>query len=150
VQPATEHLASHIGGFVAAEGTFLVADRGGRVQARFAVALAAVDTNQVERLREFFGCGHIVRSPRRRPHYDDEVRYEVCRLRDLVEVVVPFMDSHLPCSYKRAQYLRWRAALIEYWEQRAKRVRPCTVPGCEKPRRAHGLCRHHLYAVRGQ
>jgi hypothetical protein len=24
-------------------------------------------------------------------------------------------------------------------------VRPCTVPGCNKPRRAKGLCRHHYY-----
>jgi PD-(D/E)XK endonuclease len=28
-------------------------------------------------------------------------------------------------------------------------VRPCTVEGCEKPRRAHGLCRQHLYSRRG-
>jgi hypothetical protein len=45
---------------------------------------------------------------------------------------------------------RLAAYLIDYWEQRAKRVRPCTVPGCAQPRRAHGLCRHHLYAERGE
>jgi hypothetical protein len=62
---------------------------------------------------------------------------------------VPFMDAHLPPSYKREQYLAWRGRLLDYWEHRAKRVRPCTVEGCEKPRRAHGLCRHHLYKQLG-
>ena len=68
-------------------------------------------------------------------------------LRQLIEIVVPFMDEHLPPSYKRQQYLAWKARLLDYWEHRAKRVRPCTVEGCDEPRRAHGLCRHHLYVV---
>ena len=75
--------------------------------------------------------------------------FVVSRLGDLVHVVVPFMDEHLPPSYKREQYLVWRAELLDYWEHEAKRVRPCSVDGCDQPRRAHGLCRHHLYAQRG-
>jgi hypothetical protein len=38
-----------------------------------------------------------------------------------VEVVVPFMDEHLPPSHKRGQYLAWRAELVDYWEHRARR-----------------------------
>jgi len=64
-------------------------------------------------------------------------------------VTIPFMDAHLPASNKREQYLVWRDRLLEYWEHDAKRVRPCTVDDCDAPRRAHGLCRHHLYAARG-
>ena len=68
-------------------------------------------------------------------------------LPDLVEVVVPFMDAHLPASYKRGQYLAWRADLVDYWEREARRVRPCAFPGCEEPRRIRGLCRPHFRAV---
>lgn len=88
-------------------------------------------------------------SPRRKKHYDDEVNYAVQSLRELVEMVVPFMDEHLPASYKRMQYLAWKERLLDYWEHRAKRVRPCAIKGCDKPRRAHGLCRRHLYAFHG-
>lgn len=48
------------------------------------------------------------------------------------------MDEHLPRSYKREQYLEWRARLLDYWEYRAKRIRPCTVNGCAEPRRLTG------------
>ena len=95
--------------------------------------------------REFFGVGSVRRSARRKPHYDDEVAFVVGSARELVEVIVPFMDEHLPASYKRVQYFAWRERLLDHWEHRAKRVRPCTVDGCDAPRRAHGLCRHHLY-----
>ncbi|MBM3675088.1 MAG: hypothetical protein FJW88_09055 [Actinobacteria bacterium] len=91
----------------------------------------------------------MVESRRRRPHYDDEIPFAIRSLRDHLAVTIPFMDVHLPESYKRTQYLAWRAELMEYWEHRAKRVRACTVGGCEAPRRAHGLCRHHLFALRG-
>jgi hypothetical protein len=55
------------------------------------------------------------------------------------------MDEHLPDSHKRTQYLVWRAQLLDYWEHRARRRRPCTVAGCEQPQRAKGVCRHHYY-----
>ena len=100
-------------------------------------------------MRDGLGVGRLVWSPRRQPHYDDEVTFVVRRLRDLVEVVVPFMDEHLPASYKREQYLSWRAALLDHWEHGARRPRSCTQPGCDEPRRARGLCRRHYYAVYG-
>lgn len=68
-------------------------------------------------------------------------------LPDLVGVVVPFMDVHLPASYKRDQYLAWRAAVLDYWERDARRVRPCAVPGCDEPRKTKGLCRPHFRAA---
>jgi hypothetical protein len=100
-------------------------------------------------MHDLLGVGHTYESPRRKEHYDDEVSYIVQSLPELITVVVPFMDAHLPQSYKREQYLAWRERLLDYWEHRAKRVRPCTVDGCEKPRRAHGLCRQHLYSRLG-
>jgi hypothetical protein len=141
VQPATSDVAAFAAGFVAAEGSFVTGER----RFRFSVGLGRIDCGACEALRELFGCGSIVDSPRRKPHYDDESSFVIQSLRQLIDVVVPFMDEHLPPSYKRRQYLEWRTRLFDYWEHKAKRVRPCTVDECEKPRRAHGLCRHHLY-----
>lgn len=147
VRPATD-LARYIGGFVAAEGSFTAS--GSPPTFRFAVGLAAVDRVSCELLSAYFGCGRIQFSPRRKPHYDDETSFVTSSLVELIEVIVPFMDEHLPESYKRIQYLDWRGRLLDYWEHRAKRARPCSVDGCDEPRRAHGYCRHHLWVMRRQ
>ena len=102
-----------------------------------------------ELLVEFLGAGTVHRRGRRRPHYDDEIIYQVRKLADLVHIIVPFMDAHLPASSKRRQYEPWRAELLVYWEHSARRRRPCTIEGCDRPRRAYGLCRRHLYQERG-
>jgi hypothetical protein len=70
-------------------------------------------------------------------------------MKDLGEVVVPFMDEHLPPSHKREQYLVWRAQSLDYWEHRARRRRPCTIEGCAQPQRAKGVCRHHYFKRHG-
>jgi len=142
VRPATEAEASYVAGFVCAEGSFI--RTGNRF--RFAVGLGALDTDSCDQLLRFFGVGRLNRSPRRQRHYDNEISYYVQALAELVDVIVPFMDAHLPASYKRTQYLAWRAALLDYWEHEARRVRPCSFPGCPEPRRIHGLCRPHFRA----
>jgi hypothetical protein len=80
--------------------------------------------------RDLLGVGHISTSPRRKHHYDDEVAFQVQSLWDLVEVVVPFMDEHLPPCHKRDQYLTWRAALLDYWDHPPRRPakRPARRP----------------------
>jgi len=150
VRQVIDRLAAFLGGFVAAEGTFVATEESSRF--RFAVGLGAVDRRMCELLREFFGVGHITTSRRRKPHYDDEVAYAVQSMRELVEVIVPFMDVHLPESYKRQQYLEWRGKLLAYVEHRARRRgrRPCTIDECDQPARAHGLCRRHLWEHRRQ
>ena len=130
-----------IAGFVAGEGSFTATSR----RFAFSVGLGRVDRGMCEAMQQFFHCGSIVDFDRRQPHYDDESTFVVQSLRELIEVIVPFMDEHLPPSYKRQQYEAWRAALLNYWEHRAKRVRPCTIDGCNERRRAKGLCRHHYY-----
>lgn len=146
MQPATE-LAAFVSGFVAAEGTFVFSGRPPKF--RFAVALGATDANACRMLACYFGVGSLTQWPRRKPHYQDEVTFAIQSLRDHLAVTIPFMDEHLRVSYKREQYLAWRAELLDHWEHHAKRVRPCTVDGCEAPRRAHGVCRQHLYARHG-
>ena len=130
VQPAIE-LGAWVTGFVVAEGCFTGAADGTRFT--FAVGLGATDAGMCEMLLAFFGVGTITGWPRRKEHYDDEVTFGVRSIPELLDVIVPFMDEHLPPSYKRTQYEAWRAQLADYWEHRAKRVRPCTVEGCDTP-----------------
>lgn len=146
MRPATD-LAAHAAGFIAAEGHF-----GANVTStrfRLAVGVAASDACSVQSLHVLLGVGTVCTSPRRKPHYDDEVSWQVQSLRELVEVVVPFMDEHLPPCHKREQYEVWRAALLEYWEHGMRRRRPCRRDGCEEPSRCKGLCRRHYYAAYG-
>jgi hypothetical protein len=147
VRLATDAIAAFVGGFIAAEGTFTIRTR---TSFACAVGLGAADKAAADLLHAYFGVGQVRVLPRRRPHYDDEVRWTVAALRDLVGVIVPFMDEHLPPSHKRGQYLAWRDALLDHWEHRARRTRTCSVDGCGAPHRAHGWCRHHLYVERGE
>jgi len=144
--PPAGDLAAFLGGFVAAEGCF--GHSGNRF--RFAIGLGSIDASLCDVFAATLGVGRISRSFRRKSNYDDEVTFAVQSLRQLVEVVVPFMDAHLPASHKRAQYDAWREELLAYWKDRAKRRRPCTAPGCHRPRRARGLCRSHYYDLHGR
>jgi hypothetical protein len=147
VRPATEALAEFIGGFVSAEGCFT---GDGHRRFRFSIGLGASDAGMCELVHEVLGVGSIVHSPRRKLHYEDEVQFFVQATQELVDVVVPFMDAHLPESYKREQYLEWRARLLDYWEHRFRRRKRCTVAECDAPAKAYGLCRRHLWAIRRQ
>lgn len=115
-----------------------------------AVEIGATDGETCELLQQVLGCGTVHHHARRQPHHDDSVRFQVSKLRDLVEVAVPFLDEHLPPSYKRQQYETWRDELLDDWEHRARRPRPCSVDGCLDPRRAKGLCRRHYYRAFGR
>jgi hypothetical protein len=145
--PATE-LAAYLGGFTAAEGCFVCT--GGGTRFAFSVGLSAGDIVSCQLLQAYFGAGYIHWSARRLEHQDDQVCFRIGALTELVETIVPFMDEHLPPSYKRTQYEAWRARLLHYWEHDAKRVRTCTIEGCERRRRAKGLCRSHYYAAFGR
>lgn len=134
-------LAAFLGGFAAAEGCF----NRNKAKFRFAISLGASDEGMCQVWASTLRVGSIYTYARRMEHYDDETVFVVQSLSDLVNTVVPFMDAHLPRSHKRRQYLKWKRELLSYWEQDAKRRRPCTVEGCVLPRRAKGLCRAHYY-----
>lgn len=145
-EASTDDLATFLAGFVAAEGCFTSTSRaGGSRRFTFQVTLGATDRGTCAALGRLLGVGRIHAYPRRERRYDDEIQYSVQSIHDLIGVVVPFMDEHLPPSHKREQYLEWRQQILEYWESRAQRARPCTIEGCESVRRAHGLCRRHLH-----
>ncbi len=143
--PAISDFGSFVGGFVAAEGCFT--GHGAR-RFRFSLGLGAGDSDLCRTLVIVLGVGSVYHTPRRRPHYDDEVQFVVQSTRALVDVIVPFMDEHLPTSHKRDQYLEWRARLLDHWEHHARRRARCSVAPCMSAAKAHGLCRHHLWRVR--
>jgi LAGLIDADG endonuclease len=125
VSPATDLIADFLGGFVAAEGTFVCSPvRSGQGQRfTFAVGLGATDSSTCLLFEEYFGCGNVYTYHRRKPHYDDECTFTVQSLRDHLDVTVPFMDSHLPVSYKRVQYLEWRRVLLDYCNHASRPAR---------------------------
>jgi hypothetical protein len=81
-----------VAGFVVAEGSFARTGRPSR--------------------HAFFGVGHVYRYPPRRPGTQGAAIFTVQRRRDLVEVVLPFLDTYLPPSRKLRQYTAWRASLL--------------------------------------
>lgn len=89
----------YIAGVVAGEGCFTCS----RNTFTFSVALGSVDAGMCHALHDFFGVGHVHEYRRRKDHYDDEIVFSVRKMRDLIDVIVPFMDEHLPPSYKRSR-----------------------------------------------
>lgn len=146
MRPAGD-LTAFLAGFVAADGCFT---RNGSTRFVFSIGLGADDSAYCHRLPAILGVGLVRTYPRRQPHHQDQVTFRVSALPDLVEVVVPFMDEHLPPSHKREQFLAWRAELLEYWETKARRPKPCIVEGCTEVRRAKCLCRRHYYERYGR
>lgn len=145
MQPVTE-LADAIGGFVAAEGCFVSSSERGLPSFAFVVALGARDASACNLLQAYFGCGTVHAYARRAPTFDDEVRFQVRRFADLRNVIVPFMDEHLPPSRKRDQFDAWRHELLADATRRSTPPRVCRVEGCGRPHRAKGLCSTHYRA----
>lgn len=135
---------------MAAEGCFTGTRAPTKRRFAFQVGVSEADRDVCGLMLTVFGVGRLVPFRRRQAHYDDEITFVVTRLRDLTEVVVPFMDVHLPASHKRAQYEGWRAELLSYWDTEARRRRPCVLEGCAAPALAHGLCRPHLWSEMGR
>lgn len=142
MQPDGE-TARFFAGFVAAEGSF---NRSGR-KFRFAISVADIDHDMCQMGRNLLGVGRVYVYPRRQEHFHDEATFVVQAVGELVGHVVPFMDAYLPQSKKRAQYLRWKGDLLEFWQHEMKRRRGCTIEGCSVPQRGKGVCRRHYFQI---
>lgn len=119
VSPATDDLVAFLAGFTAAEGCFTGLRDGSRFT--FAMGVGSTDRGMCEAFRSILGAGHITDAARRQPHHDDQSTFAIGSAHDLIGLVVPFMDQHLPPSHKRDQYLDWRERLFDYWDRRACR-----------------------------
>lgn len=104
-------------GFVAGEGTFVHTPPR---RFRFAVSVSSCDAAMCLLAHDFLRVGSVTTSAPRRANHTEVVTFAVQSLVDLVEVVVPFMDEHLPPCHKRDQYLSWRKQLLRYWRTSAR------------------------------
>jgi hypothetical protein len=104
-------------GFVDGEGCFsvsLVKQAGGvnragyrlgwQVDARFAVTQGAKSAEVLHSLSNFFGVGRVYRNRRHDNHREDLFRYDVGRLRDLNDVIVPFFELNQLRTAKRVDF----------------------------------------------
>ena len=105
-------------GFVDGEGCFscpIQRDRtmtlGWQVQPRFAVTQGERSVHVLQLLRDFFGCGTIYRNRRRDNHKEDLFRFDVSRLQDLREVVVPFFDANPLRTAKLEDFEKFKRVL---------------------------------------
>jgi LAGLIDADG endonuclease len=88
-----------IAGFVDGEGCFSVSmhrnrfmhrHRGWQIQTSFHVYQHSDNRDVLEKLRDYFGCGHL----RSKGPCSAVMTYCISALRDLDEIVVPFFETH--------------------------------------------------------
>lgn len=130
-------------GVIAGDGHFSVSPDGRSFA--LVVQVDEADLELCQGLRSAFGVGTVRVGPPRRPGGRRVAVFQVRRLGDLAEVVVPALDAWLPRCHKRSQFDRWRDVLLARWRSGTRRPRVCTLEGCEQRHRARGLCRRHYY-----
>ena len=116
--------AGWIVGFVDGEGCFSVpiqrnasASLGWQVQPQFVVTQGASSVHALEFIRDFFGCGRINVNRRSDNHREPLCRYIVRRFSDLVEVVVPFFQTHPLLTVKHDNFEKF-VEVLELMKQR--------------------------------
>jgi hypothetical protein len=151
-----------LAGLVAAEGSFWVSQRGQpftqtgepRLRFGFGVRMANRDRPLLVSLRDFLACGAIydAQTPRS-PNWLLTTAFSVTSQRDHLERVIPFADRYLLACAKRDQFELWRDQLLAYRLNRPSQYgrgpSQCSVPGCQRPVRGRGKCRHHYYLETG-
>jgi hypothetical protein len=85
---------------------------GWQVQPRFAVVQGERSVHVLELLQNFFGCGSIYRNRRRDNHKEDLFVYNVFRLEQLCEIIVPFFEANPLRTAKLEDFLKFRQVLL--------------------------------------
>ncbi|MEX2254119.1 MAG: LAGLIDADG family homing endonuclease [Acidimicrobiia bacterium] len=147
-----------LAGFVAGEGSFNVtrrlppfADRVPRLSFRFDVTVATRDRPILEQLRSLLGFGSITDRRPGKPAWQPTSQLRIASIKAHLAATIPWADEHLLVSNKRAQYERWRDALLGYEIEHPRQVgrSRCSEPGCDDFVRGRGLCRRHYYRATG-
>ena len=106
-------------GFVDGEGCFSCSiyrnhemTLGWQVRPSFDVVQGQSSRDALDELVRFFGCGKIFRNRRRDNHREDLLRYNVYRLEDLRQKIVPFFASNPLHTSKRDNFEKF-ARIIE-------------------------------------
>jgi hypothetical protein len=112
-------LEQWIVGFVDGEGCFscpIQRNRtmtlGWKLQPRFAVVQGGRSVQVLELLKDFFGCGSIYRNRRFDNHKEDLFVFNVYRLSDLTNIIVPFFEANPLRTAKLEEFLKFRQILL--------------------------------------
>ncbi len=113
-QESPRHVAWWIVGFVDGEGCFgisIVRNRtsrlGWQVQPEFSVTQGERSCESLEILRDYFGCGTVIRNVRHDNHRESMYRFSVRGRNDLVKIILPFFDAHPLRTAKREEFRRF-------------------------------------------
>ena len=112
-------------GFVDGEGCFSCPIQrnakvrlGWQLQPVFSVVQGERSAHVLELIREYFGCGRIYRNRRHDNHREDLFSYQVYRIRDLLDVVIPFFEANPLRTAKRADFVKF-AAIVRRMETKS-------------------------------
>jgi LAGLIDADG endonuclease len=97
---------------------------GWQVQPSFTVVPAASSRSVLEGLASYFGCGKVYSNTRHDNHREDLSRYQVSRLHDLRDIVVPFFWENALRTSKKDNFEKF-ARIIEMMDNRVH----CTMEG---------------------
>jgi hypothetical protein len=116
-------------GFVDGEGCFSAplyknhkTRMGWQVQPSFAVVQGTRSVHVLYELKQYFGCGGVYINHRHDNHREHLYRYDVRRLDDLVNRIVPFFEANPLRTAKREDFQRF-AAIIKMMQQRVHLTR---------------------------
>ncbi len=109
----------YIIGFIDGEGCFCVSAskhktlrRRKEIRPQFEIELRIDDQEILERIQATLGCGNIYTLNYKRYDWAPHVKFKVTRIRDLTEVIIPFIDT-FPLQAKKAQvYALWRTVVL--------------------------------------
>lgn len=105
----------YIIGFIDGEGCFCVSASKHKtlkhhmeIRPQFEIELRIDDQKILERIQATLGCGNIYTLNYKRYDWAPHVKFKITRIRDLTEVIIPFIDT-FPLQAKKSQvYALWR------------------------------------------
>lgn len=106
---------SFLAGIAAGEATFTTnKNKAGRPQYTFRILMAERDEEVLKKFQKVIGAGNINYYTSDNPTHEDQVRFDVCGVVDIVNHVIPFFDTvGLRNTYKQKQFSEWKKDLFE-------------------------------------
>jgi len=114
-----------IAGFTAGEGTFCLHARphssvkGFNVTICFRIGLRDDDTEILTQIKEALGVGSLT-APFRYSNEKQKVTYNVARIKDLHDVIVPFFEKYPLRAKKARDFAIWKEAVDLLWEKQQR------------------------------
>jgi len=105
-----EDLNWFISGLVAGEGTFTASNQKGRnaKKYRFSITLAECDKKILYKIKDYLSVGDIYEYDKRDENWQPTVKYNVRRLPELAEVIIPFFEEYkMFDTEKQKQFEEW-------------------------------------------